>query len=81
MTVHDQHVRLGYRSGNCRDCFPSDTGRESWHELARNERLLDRAIEWEPFDSQRSTEGEVSPLVPLGAPLTAEGSSLVAPSG
>ena len=32
--AHEDHVRLGYRSGNCEPCTPS-----SWHEDARRHRL------------------------------------------
>jgi hypothetical protein len=55
--VHADHLRLGFRSGNCDRCTPI-----GWHDDARARRLRTAIVGGTPIDSElESRRVEVSP--------------------
>lgn len=50
--VHSDHVRLGFRSGNCDRCTPS-----AWHDDARAHRLRPAVVGGIPIDHPDSPLG------------------------
>jgi hypothetical protein len=56
--VHADHIRLGFRSGNCAQCRGEPI---SWHALARDGRLPPSIVGGVPFDSPGSSVAGLPP--------------------
>ena len=55
--VHEAHLRLGFKSGNCGCCYPAVT---AWHDDARAGRLRAAIVGGIPIDTHQGPGAELS---------------------